>query len=74
MKGVPLLSRMVYERVRADLGVESPRLEAACVEAAWPSSQGHWCCNPEVPGSSHPPCHNLDLFLGRHEFKSSFTL
>ena len=27
------------------------------LEAAWPSGLGRWCCNPEVPGSRHPPCH-----------------
>ena len=23
----------------------------------WPSGLGRWSCNPEVPGSSPPPCH-----------------
>ena len=45
-----------------------------CMEAAWPSGLGRWTCNPEVPGSSPPPCHYLDLFHGRPEFISSVTL
>ena len=27
------------------------------LEAAWPSGLGRCCCNLEVPGSRHPPCH-----------------
>ena len=26
-------------------------------ETAWPSGLGRWCCNPDVPGSTPPPCH-----------------
>ena len=47
---------------------------ASVQEAAWPSGLGRWCCNPEVPGSRPPPCHQRDLFLGSPEFKSSVTL
>ena len=42
--------------------------------AAWPSGLERWCCNPEVPGSRPPPCHQRDLFLGSPELKSSVTL
>ena len=36
-------------------------------EAAWPSSLGRWCCNPEVPGSSRVEALNQDAYTHKKD-------
>ena len=36
-------------------------------EAAWPSSLGRWCCNPEVPGSSRVEALNQGAYTHKKD-------